>query len=280
VKVTVRIVTDTASDIPEHLIKQMNITVVPLYIYFGEKAYKDGVDISADELYKRLVDGPIHPTTTQPMPSDFTNIYQELSKETDEIVSIHLSSKLSGTYNSAVQGKEALKGKCKIEVIDSRVVSMGVGMIALAAARVANAGGTMKEVVEEANKNVPKIQFRAVLATLKYLLAGGRITKARATIGSLLHVKPMLTMRDGELVQAGLARSYPKGVDKLYEFVKNTKNIKEIAIVQSTVPDEADQLKERLSSVVAREKIHMARVSAALGVHGGPGILIVAVAQE
>jgi DegV family protein with EDD domain len=276
----VKIVTDTGADIPAELLKQLNITAVPLYIYFGDKVYKDGVDIGRDELYKRLIDGPIHPTTTQPMPADFTSVYQEISKETDGIVSIHLSTKVSGTYNSAVLGKEPLKGKCHIEVIDSVSLSMGLGLITLAAARVARAGGNLQQVVEETNKCIKKTQLMAVLDTLKYLLAGGRITKARATIGSLLHVKPILTMREGELIQAGLGRSYAKGIDKLYEFVKNAKNIKEMAIVNSTVEEEANLLKKRLSSIVAEEKIRMSRLGAGLGVHGGPGTLLVAVTQE
>jgi DegV family protein with EDD domain len=276
----VKVVTDTGADIPAELLKELNITAVPIYIYFGEKAYRDNVDIGPDELYKRLIDGPVHPTTTQPMPADFTNAYQEISKETDEIVSIHLSSKISGTYNSALQGKESLKGKCHIEVIDSNSVSMGLGLITLAAARVARAGGTLQQVVEETNKCIKKTQLMAVLSTLKYLLAGGRITKARATIGSILHVKPLLTMHDGELIQAGLSRSYAKGMDKLYEFVKGTKGIKEIAVVNSTVAEEANLLKKRLGSIVAEEKILMARISAGLGVHGGPGTLIAVVMQE
>ncbi len=276
----VRIVTDTGADVPAHVLKQMNIVAVPLYIYFGDKTYKDGVDIGPDELYKRLIEGGIHPTTTQPMPSDFVSVYEEISKETDEIVSIHLGSKLSGTYNAAMQAKESLKGKCNIEVIDSASVSIGVGLVAMTAARVANTGGTLKEVVNEANRCVPKMKLLGVLATLKYLLAGGRITKARATLGSLLQVKPLLTIRDGELVQAGLVRSYSKGVEKLFEFVKKTGNIKEIAIANSTVPEEANSLKERLSSFISEEKIHMVRIGAALGVHGGPGTLIMVVAQE
>ena len=277
---TVKIVTDTGADIPPDLLKELNISAVPLYIYFGDKVYKDGVDIGPDELYKRLVDGPIHPTTTQPIPADFTKAYQEISNETDEIVSIHLSSKVSGTYNSAIQGKELLKDKCQIEVIDSTSLSMGLGLITLAAARVAQAGGTLQQVVEETNKAIKQTQFLAVLDTLKYLLAGGRITKARATIGSLLHVKPLLTMHEGEIIQAGLARSYAKGIDKLYEFVKKTKNVKEVAIVNSTAAEEANLLKKRLSSIIVEEKIHMARLGAALGVHGGPGTLIVVVTQE
>ncbi len=276
----VRIVTDTGADIPIGLIKSLNISVVPLYVYFGEKIYKDGVDIGPDELYKRLVDGPIHPTTTQPIPADFTNIYQEIAKETNEIVSIHLSSKVSGTYNSALQGKEPLKDECHIEVIDSTSLSMGLGLITLSAARVAQTGGTLQQVVEETNKAIKLTQLLGVLDTLKYLLAGGRITKTRATIGSLLHIKPLMTMHKGEIVQAGLARSYAKGIDKLYEFVKNTKTPEEVAIVHSTVEGEANLLKKRLSSIVVEEKIHMARLGAALGVHGGPGTLIVAVKRK
>ena len=275
----VKVVTDTGADIPASLLSELNITTVPLYIYFGNEVYKDGIDIGPDELYKRLIDGPIHPTTTQPMPSDFTDIYQEISKETDEIVSIHLSSKVSGTYNSAMQGKESLQDKCRIEVIDSTSLSMGLGLITLAAARVAQDGGTLQQVVEEANKSIRKTQLLGVLDTLKYLLAGGRITKARATIGSLLKVKPILTTHEGELVQTGLARSYSKGIDKLYEFVNNTNNVEEMAIVSSTVEEEATSLKKRLSSFIAEEKIHMARIGAALGVHGGPGTLILTMRQ-
>ena len=277
---TVKIVTDTGADIPADLLKELNITAVPVYIYFGEKAYKDGIDIGPDELYKRLVDGPIYPTTTQPMPVDFTNVYQEISKETNEIVSIHLSSKVSGTYNSAVQGKELLKDKCHIEVIDSASLSMGLGLITMAAARIARSGGTLQQVVEETNKAIKQTQLLGVLDTLKYLLAGGRITKASATIGSLLNVKPLLTTYEGNIIQAGLVRSYAKGVDKLYEFAKNTKNIKEMAIVDSTVAGEANLLKKRLSSIIVEEKMHMARLGAGLGVHGGPGTLLVVVIKE
>ena len=277
---TVKVVTDTGADIPADLLKELNITAVPVYIYFGEKAYKDGIDIGPDELYKRLVDGPIYPTTTQPMPVDFTNVYQEISKETNEIVSIHLSSKVSGTYNSAVQGKELLKDKCHIEVIDSASLSMGLGLITIAAARIARSGGTLQQVVEETNKAIKQTQFLGILDTLKYLLAGGRITKARATIGSLLNVKPLLTVHEGEIIQTGMVRSYAKGVDKLYEFAKNAENIKEMAIVDSTVAEEANLLKKRLSSIIAEEKIHIARLGAGLGVHGGPGTLLVVVIKE
>ena len=272
---TVKVVTDSGADLPSEIVEALDITVVPVYIYFGEEAYRDGIDISADELYKRLVDGPIHPTTTQPMPVDFQKVYSELCEQTDEIVSIHLSAKISGTYNSALQGKEMIEKKCTIEVVDSYALSMALGLITMAAARVAQAGGTLQQVLEEANKAVERTKLLGVLDTLKYLLAGGRITKARATIGSILNVKPILTLQDGEIIQAGLARSYLKGIEKLFEFVQNTPNIEDMSILHSTVPEEAEALKQRVSKIVKPDKIHMARLGAGLGAHGGPGTLIV-----
>lgn len=271
----VKIVTDSGSDLSPEIAKALGITIVPVYIYFGDKAYRDGVDISADELYQRVLQGPVHPTTTQPMPVDFVNVYRELSRETDAIVSIHLSAKTSGTYNSAMQGIEMAQTKCHIEVVDSLSLSMGLGLITMAAARVAQAGGSLPEVMEETKKAIKQVRLLGLLDTLKYLLLGGRITKARALVGILLKVKPLLTIRDGELVQAGLARSYAKGIDQLYEFVKNITGVQEVAIVYSTVPDEANSLKKRIGSFISEERIHMARLGAGLGVHGGPGTLIV-----
>jgi DegV family protein with EDD domain len=274
--IAVKIVTDSGSDLSTEIVKALGITIVPVYIYFGDKAYRDGVDISADELYQRVLKGPVHPTTTQPMPSDFANVYQELSRETDAIVSIHLSARTSGTYNAALQAIEMAQTKCHIEVVDSLSVSMGLGLIAMAAARVAQAGGSLPEVREETKKAIKQVRLLGLLDTLKYLLLGGRITKARALVGILLKVKPLLTIRDGALIQAGLARSYAKGMDQLYEFVKSITDVQEVAIVYSTVPDEANLLRKRIGSLISEERIHMARLGAGLGVHGGPGTLIVA----
>jgi DegV family protein with EDD domain len=273
---TVKIVTDSGSDLPLELAKKLGITVVPVYIYFGDKAYKDGVDIGPDELYKRLVEGPIYPTTTQPIPADFAETYREVSKDADAIVSIHLPAKISGTYNAALQGIEIAKPKCEVHVFDSLLVAVGLGLVVLAAARVAKSGGKLSEVLEETKKAISKTQIRAVLDTLQYLLKGGRITRTRALVGTLLNVKPILKMRDGELVQASMARSYAKGMDQLFEFARSYPNLQEVGISHTTVFDEAKALKQRLTSVIDEKQIQMFRVGAGLGVHGGPGTLIVA----
>jgi DegV family protein with EDD domain len=273
---TVKIVTDSGSDLPIDLAKKLGITMVPVYIYFGDKAYKDGVDIVPDELYKKLVEGPVYPTTTQPIPSDFAEVYTALSKDAEAIVSIHLPAKVSGTYNAALQGVEMAKCKCDIHVFDSQTLAAGLGLVVLAATRVASSGGKLSEVLEVTNRAIGHTQIRAVLDTLQYLLKGGRITKTRALVGALLNVKPILKTKDGELVQAGMARSYAKGIDQLFEFVRKYPDLKEVAISHTTVPEQAQALKQRLTSIIDKEKIQMFRVGAGLGVHGGPGTLIVA----
>ena len=272
---TVKIVTDSGSDLPLELAKKLGITIVPVYIYFGDKAYKDGVDIGPDELYEKLVKGQIYPTTTQPMPADFAEVYTALAKETDAIVSIHLPTKVSGTYNAAVQGIDIAKPRCEVHVLDSLSVSAGIGLIVIAAAQVANKGGKVAEVLEETRKAISKTQMRGLLDTLQYLLKGGRITRTRALVGTLLNVKPILTMRHGELVQAGMARSYAKGLEQVLEFVKNYSNLREVGIAQSTVPEEAEKLKKMLGSVIDEKHILMTRIGAGLGVHGGPGTIVV-----
>src|SRR4030042_878796 len=126
-EMTIKIVTDSTADLPHQLAKDLGITVVPVYLRFGDEVFRDRVDISEDEFYRRLINDPVHPSTTQPSPQDFTDVYKELAKEADGIVSIHVSDKLSGTCNSALRGKEAVGKECPIEVIDSQEVRLGLG---------------------------------------------------------------------------------------------------------------------------------------------------------
>ena len=272
----VKIVTDSTADLPTQVAQQLGITVVPVYLRFGDEVYRDGVDINCDEFYQRLESSPVHPTTSQPTPEDFAKVYRELSKETDEIVSVHIPQKVSGTYNSALQARELVATKSHVEVVDSFSVSMGLGLIVMAAARLAQAGASLPGVMEEIKQAIPQIHLLGIFDTLKYLVRGGRVGKAKALLGSLLSVKPVITMRDGELVPAGLARTRAKGIERLFDLVKNALDIQEVAIVHSTTPDEANSLKERIASIFAPERIHLARLGPGLGVHGGPGTLILA----
>ena len=272
----IKIVTDSSADLPAEVAEELGIAVVPLFARFGEKVYREQVDISLDEFYHKLEHDPVHPVTIQPSPQDFIDVYQKLSQEADGIVSIHLSSKLSGTYNSALQGKKMIEKECPIEVIDTQLVTVGLGLVCMAAAKMVKAGENLTSVVAEVKQMTPSINLLALLDTLKYLALGGRIGKAKALLGSVLNVKPMITLKEGEVVPAGQVRSHSKGVERLFSFVESASDIDDLAIAYNTTPDEAQALAERLGSVFTKETIKIVRLGTTLGVHMGPRALAVA----
>jgi DegV family protein with EDD domain len=272
---TVKIVTDSTADIPVAMAEKLGITVVPEYLRFGEEVFRDRVDITGDEFYARLITDPIHPATAQPSPQDFTNIYREVAKKADGIVSIHLSGKLSGTVNSALRGKEPIT-ECPIEVIDSQVVTMGLGELAIAANEMALAGKTMQEITAAVKLMIPNIHILGFLDTLKYLALGGRIGKMQALLGSVLNIKPILAVKEGVLTPVGRVRSRAKGTDVLFDYVKSIPDIQDLAVIYNTTPDEAKELVKRLGSVYPEKAIRLAQLGPALGVHTGPGILFIA----
>jgi DegV family protein with EDD domain len=278
---SVKIVTDSSSDLPAQIIKDLDITVVPLYVRFGEQVYRDRIDISEDEFYRRLVRDSVHPSTIQPSPQDFTNVFQKLSKEgLDGIISINISSKLSGTFNSASQAKDTVTN-VPVEVIDSEILSVGLGLIVISAAKMAKAGASFQEIVESIKQNLPAAHLMGLLDTLKYVQLGGRIGKAKALLGSLLNVKPVLTLKEGEVMPAGQVRSRSKGIDRLLEFSKG-KQLKSLAIAYNTTRDEAEMLADRIGqeNIFNRKNIVIARIGPMLGVHMGPGTIIVAYLQN
>lgn len=273
----VKIVTDSTSDISPEIAKDLGIAVVSVYVRFGEEVYRDGVDISKDSFYEKLLSSPIPPSTSQPTPQDFSNVYSDCAQEADGIVSIHVSSKVSGTYNSALQGKNMVKGKYQIEVVDSNVTSVGLGLVVMAAARVARAAGSFIEVIEETQRAIEKVQVFGIVDTMRYLILGGRLSKAMAVVASILDIKPILTFKDGEVVRAGLAHTYPQAMDRLYQFVESNLPIQDLAIAYSTVSEKANQLKVRLEPFSPGEKTNITQLSAGLGVHVGPRALILAI---
>jgi len=251
----VKIITDSLSDITSDLAEELGITVVPLYVRFVDEGYRDRVEITTDEVFHRLVHDVAFPATTQPPPGDFVNVYNKLAKETDEILVITLSSKLSGTYQSALQAKSLIEGKCRIEVIDSLKVAMGLGLIVIAAAKVAKAGASLDKLVDLVYKAMPRSHLIAYFDTLKYLAKGGRIGKAQGLLGAVLSIKPILTVKDGEMSPLTRLRSRTAGMDYLCNSVAGFSNIEELAVEHCTTPDDADKLVERLGSVFPKERI-------------------------
>ena len=273
----IQVITDSTCDIPESLADELGIRVVPIYLRFGDKTYRDGVDITKDEFYAMLATSPHHPASSQPNPEDFTNVLKEYCVNKDGIVSIHISSKISGTYNSANIAKKTLESECPIEIIDSGLNSGGLGLVVKAAAMTAQAGANMDEVVSEAKTAVQEVRMFGLFETMKYLARSGRVNKTIAAASNVLHVMPLLTFHEGEIVRAGLVRSVSKGTDRIYDFVKNNTPIEELMIVHSQVLDQAKQLKHRLGEYIQEEKISIAELGAGLGVHGGPGVLLAAI---
>jgi DegV family protein with EDD domain len=273
----IKIVTDSTADLPQAIAEELGITVIPLYIQFGNKMYRDRIDLSESEFYDKLLNFPVHPTTSQPSPQNFADIYNELVKDADGIISIHISGKLSGTCNSALLGKEMVSVKCPIEVVDSESVSMGIGLIAIEAARIAASGKSFQQAVAEVKKLSSSTNLWALFDTLKYLAMGGRIGKAKALVGSVLNIKPLLTLKDGEFIPAAQARSREKGTDMLYGFAGKVPDIKDLAVMYTTTPDEAKALADRFGAIFERSNIKISRIGPALGVHAGPGALAIAV---
>ncbi len=243
----VQVITDSTSDIPAVLTNELGIRVVPIYLRFGEKTYRDGVDMTKDEFYSMLKSSTVHPATSQPNPEDFTSVYKDYCDSTEGIISIHISSKISGTYNSATIAKKTLESQCPIEVIDSKFNSAGLGMVVTAAARMAKAGASLSEVINEAKTAVNQVGMFGMFETMKYLARSGRVNKTIAAAAGILNVMPLLTFHNGEIVRAGLVRTINKGIDRIHDFVKNNSPIDELTIVHSQVAEQAGQLKKRLS---------------------------------
>jgi DegV family protein with EDD domain len=203
-------------------------------------------------------------------------VYKRLSQEADAILSVHISSLISGTYNSAVQAREQANVDCPIEVVDTRQASMGLGLIAKVTAEAVRDGVGLDEAKQVAEKAASRAGFFGMVETLEYLQKGGRIGKAQAFLGTLLNVKPILTIREGVTHPLERARTRRKGIDKLCEIGGEYAPLEDLCILHSTTPDDAENMAQRLSYLVPREKILMARIGPVVGAYLGPGALAVA----
>lgn len=255
----------------------MGITVVPLHVRFGSEVYRDGVDLTAEQFYERLVHTEFLPVTSVPSPGAFAEVYNKLAEETDEILVVTLSSKLSGTHDVALQSIGLMKKKCRVEVVDSQLVVMAQGFIVINAARAANAGANFDEVLDIVRHNIPRANMLAAFDTLEYLKRGGRIGKASFFLGSRLKFNPIIVIKDGELIGVRRPRSRAKAIDYLYDFVTSFTHIEELAIEFATAFDEAEMLADRLSFRLPKERIYRTRASPVIGTHTGPSLLVVSV---
>ena len=274
---TVKIVTDSTSDLTLGISSELGITVVPMYVQFGTESYRDGIDLTTEQFYQKLRHTKILPTSGVPSPAVFAEAYDKLAEVTDEILVIALSGKLSAVYEMELQAIRLMKRKCRIKVIDSLAGAMALGLITIAAAKAANTGATLDEVISITRHNISRAEIRFAFDTLEYLKRSGRINTAQAFLGSMLRINPILSLKNGEAYPVARKRSRSKAIDYLCDFATGYSYIEEMAIEDATTPHEAQILLERLSAKFPRERIYRTKVSSVVGTHVGPHVLAVSV---
>ena len=277
---TVRIVTDSTCDLPADEVRRHGITVVPLSVFFGDEGLLDGIDITAADFYDRMTAYKGLPRTSQPSVELFQDAYRSLAGDGVEIVSIHVSSKLSGTLNAASVAREVVKHEVKVDLIDSYNVSLGLGLIVLEAARAAQAGATVPEVVAIARRAMDRVSVHVVVDTLEYLQKGGRIGRARSFLGSVLSIKPIIRVEDGEVAPFERVRTRSKAVERMFELASNMPRAKEMFVGCSGDDTDALALIERLRPLLPHTDLKLGYLGPVVGVYTGPNALGIAALER
>lgn len=269
----VKIVTDSTVGLPPEVITRYDIRVVPIKVGFGTEVYSEGVDITSEEFYQRLVKSDIMPTTSQPPISDFTRVYTELAQQGYPILSIHIPSKMSGTINSAMAARKALP-QAQIEIVDLQSIAMG--LLVAPAAEAAEQGQTLAQLKVSTEKLNACINVIGVLDALDYLRRGGRIGGLKALVGTLLQIKPILTYEGGEPRLLAKVRTMPRAIDYILRFVeKRTEGSTFIygSIRHAHVLEAALTLEKTLRAHFNWAKLDLLEMGPVFGAHLGPGTL-------
>jgi len=275
----VRIVTDSTADIPVAQADALNITIVPLTVFFGDDAYLDNIELDNAAFYKKLQESKDLPRTSQPSPAAFEEAFTRLINEgADAILSVHLSSKLSGTYQSACTARDALPENLKkipIEIIDSQSISVGMSYPVMEAAKKAQSGADLAAIKTHLLDQLARTRILAVLDTLEFVKRGGRIGGARALLGNMLSFKPIISLKDGEVIPLEQPRTRNKAYMRIAELVGEMGPIEYIAIAEAS-DDVGQQLAQALKATYAGE-IPIYKLGGVLGTHTGPGTAAVSV---
>ncbi|MDY7019321.1 MAG: DegV family protein [Chloroflexota bacterium] len=278
----VKIVTDSSCDLPLELVRLLDITIVPLYIQLGDNTYRDGIDIDTDKLYYHLAHGEDIPKTSAPSPGDFIKVYKNLAMETDQIISIHISSGYSGTCNAAMSAKSYVKDNYRVEVIDSNSVSAGLGLLVIAAARAAQEGKNSDQIIEMAHKIIQQTHMFGKVDNFAHLHKGKRfrLTKGLILLGKVsmaLGIKLLAEVYDGGKIRHPvLVFGQSISLNRLKRWAESFTDIKEIAIAYSTMTEEAEMLAARLEPLLLRERIIITRLGCATSTYVGQGTLAMA----
>lgn len=274
-----RIVTDSTADLPPCLAQELDITVVPLTVRFGDDVYRDGLDIDSDAFFARLLARDTHPETKEPPASVFADLYGDLLHQGHAVLSLHVSSDLSQTYAQASAARLASTNPDRIILIDSRWTSMPLGMAAVAGARALQAGLGTVAALDAVRRVLDTMQLRLFVDTLTYLQRGGRIGPARALLGSLLDVKPILTIADGVVQPAGQVRTREHAIDHVRRWSMSQPEVKGFTVVHTRCAQDAQALHEDLRRQWPQADAHLRELGPVVATHIGPGSIGVALHQ-
>jgi DegV family protein with EDD domain len=273
----IHVVTDSTCDLPGALLQQHNIRVVPIHIQFGTETFRDGQTIDKPTFYRRVEQEGALPKTSQPPPSDFVEMYQSIAGPLDEILSIHVTSKLSGTFNSAQMAAEAVAERVRVYVFDSLAGSAGLGFMCLEAARMAEMGKSTVEILKRLEAARPRVNHLFMLANLKFAEMSGRVNKLQATLASLLNIKPIIFTEGGIMEVAGQVRTRKKAVERVIELARERVGDAKVnlAVIHAQAPEEAVELLERAKLVFHCGETFVQDLALSLAVHFGPGTLAI-----
>jgi DegV family protein with EDD domain len=263
-----KVVTDSTSDVPPGWRERFGITVVPLTVSFGNETFADGIDITNEEFFERLRRADRLPTTAAPSPGAFADAYRRLSADCDGVISIHLSSTLSATVQAATVGAQSVEG-FPVHVVDSRSLTMCVTFLC----RVAAESASLDEALRQVEERVPRQRVLALLDTLRYIEMGGRVNRAQAMIGTMLDLKPILALADGEIRGVDRVRTRARAFPRLVELLRRDAPLEYLAVMHAQAAEDAERLRCQLAEELPDLEIEIGQIGAVLGTHTGPGAL-------
>lgn len=270
----IKIVVDSTADLPAELYRQYDITVVPVLAQFGRETLRDDIDLSRDQFYERLVASPEPPKTAAPTVGMYEEAFRNLADAGHEILSISLAGGLSSTYSAARQGAE-LVGDARIVCVDSQTVTMPLGFLVLKAADAVRAGASLDEAAALVERLRPKAVLFVALETLRYLEKGGRIGRMRALLGTMLSVKPIMEVRNAEVIPVEQVRTWKRVPPRLVELIQSRGALDQLAVIYTTTRDTAEQLADLCAAaeLLPRAQIYVVQAGGVLGAHVGPGAM-------
>lgn len=269
----IRIITDSICDVPKEYAERYGIKIMPLTVHFGDHTYKDGIDLTLEEFIAKLEEAAELPTTSQVPPVEFIEAYKEELSLGNKVISIHGSSQLSGTYNSALIAKEQV-GETDIHVVDTMAITMGAGMLVIKAARLAAEGMEPGAIVKEIESSKERMKHLIIVDTLKYLHKGGRLSLSASVMGSILNIKPILTVENGKMELFDKARGIKKAITIVLDTIKEngwTLNDKVVGINHIVDPEHMHMLEDELKREYNIKEIIKGEVGSVVATHGGPG---------